>query len=154
MEFRGVVDLIWRLGTKDGRFKLVDFKPRLGAQFRFFQAEGGIDFVRALHPDRTGRSLHNDPPVTGRRFIVEHLDAAAHMAYRPERTPSVADHPYNRTEFAWISWDDPADGRDGYPPALDGPEQTFCASSDHLPRRFVVRIGGCTTQIGWVPKPI
>ena len=124
--FRGVVDLDWRFDKRDGRFKLVDFNPRLGAQFRLFQTEAGIDVVRALHLDMTGRSIPDDPPVTGRRFIVEHLDAAAYMAYQPPRTPSVADHPYHRTEFAWISWDDPGpDSRDGYPPALDGPEQTF-----------------------------
>jgi D-aspartate ligase len=96
--FRGVVDLNWRFDMRDGRFKLVDFNPRLGAQFRLFQAEGGIDVVRAMHLDMDWKIPPNDPPVTGRRFIVEHLDAAAHMAYRPQRTPSVADHPYNRIE--------------------------------------------------------
>jgi hypothetical protein len=50
------------------------------------------------------------PLVTGRRFIFEQQDAAASMAYQQAGTPSVADHPchHHRTEFAWISWDDPA----------------------------------------------
>jgi D-aspartate ligase len=45
--FRGVVDLDKRF-TRDGRFKLVDFKPPLGAQFRVFETEGGIDVVRCI----------------------------------------------------------------------------------------------------------
>jgi predicted ATP-grasp superfamily ATP-dependent carboligase len=105
--FRGVVDLDWRFDKRDGRFKLVDFNPRLGAQFRLFQTEAGIDVVRAMHLDMTGSSIPNDPPVTGRRFIVEHLDAAARLAYQPAKSSSVSDHCHSRTEFAWISWDDP-----------------------------------------------
>jgi hypothetical protein len=150
--FRGVVDLDWRLDRRDGRFKLVDFNPRLGAQFRLFQTEAGIDVVRALHLDMTGRSIPDDPPVNGRRFIVEHLDAAACMAHERARTPSVADHPYHRTEFAWISWDDPA-------PTVAMTTRLFWTVLNKLLRRFrrlakrfVTRIEGRTAQIGWVAK--
>lgn len=150
--FRGVVDLDWRFDRRDGRFKLVDFNPRLGAQFRLFQTEAGIDVVQALHLDMTGRPIPNGPPVTGRRFIVEHLDAAACMAHQRARTPSVADHHYHRTEFAWISWDDPA-------PTVAMATRLFWTILNRLSRRFrqlgrrfVTRIEGHTAQIRWVPN--
>jgi D-aspartate ligase len=51
LRFRGVVDLDWRFDKRDGHFKLVDYNPRLGAQFRLIQTRAGIDVVRALHLD-------------------------------------------------------------------------------------------------------
>jgi D-aspartate ligase len=40
LRFRGVVDLDWRFDKRDGHSKLVDFNPRLGAQFRFVSNSG------------------------------------------------------------------------------------------------------------------
>src|SRR5262249_30275198 len=55
--FRGIADLDWRLDLRDGRYKLVDFNPRVGNQFRLFETEAGIDVVRAMHLDLTGRPV-------------------------------------------------------------------------------------------------
>jgi predicted ATP-grasp superfamily ATP-dependent carboligase len=107
--YQGVVDLDWRFDRRDGSYKLVDFNPRLGAQFRLFQNTAGIDVVRALHLDLTGREVPAHEPMVGRRLIVENLDVPARLAYRDERLPlapaSLRSLP---TEFAWAVADDPA----------------------------------------------
>ena len=80
--FRGIADLDWRLDFRDGVFRLLDFNPRLGAQFQMFETEDGVDVVRALHLDLTGRARPTLPQVEGRRFVVEHLAVPAALAYR------------------------------------------------------------------------
>ncbi|WP_406288150.1 ATP-grasp domain-containing protein [Embleya sp. NBC_00896] len=80
--YRGPADLDWRLDLRDGRYKLVDFNPRLGAQFRMFETGCGLDVVRALHLDLTGRPIPAGAQREGRRYVAEHLDVAAFAAYR------------------------------------------------------------------------
>ena len=49
--FRGILDLDFRYDRRDGKYKLLDFNPRVGAQFRLFETGAGIDvadFVDAL----------------------------------------------------------------------------------------------------------
>ncbi len=75
--FRGIVDLDWRFDRRDQRYKLLDFNPRVGAQFRLFETTAGIDVVRAMHLDLTGRAVPEGEPVLGRGFSVEILDAPA-----------------------------------------------------------------------------
>jgi predicted ATP-grasp superfamily ATP-dependent carboligase len=53
--FSGVPDLDYRHDERDGRYKLLDFNPRPGANFRMIENCAGIDVVRALHMDLTGR---------------------------------------------------------------------------------------------------
>lgn len=105
--FQGVADLDWRYDRRDGRYYLLDFNPRVGAQFRLFQNEAGVDVVRAMHLDLTGRDVPAAPPVGGRRFIVENLDLPALQAYRrsPYSTPSVPGSA-SRTELGWLAKDD------------------------------------------------
>jgi predicted ATP-grasp superfamily ATP-dependent carboligase len=106
--FRGIADLDWRLDLRDGKYKLVDFNPRVGNQFRLFETEQGIDVVRALYLDLTGRAVPAGTARTGRRLVVEHIDVVARPAYRggngypaaPPPPPPVS------TEFAWLSKDD------------------------------------------------
>lgn len=106
--FRGIVDLDWRLDRRDGQYKLVDFNPRLGAQFQLFQTTAGIDVVRALHLDLTGRTIPDAEPVVGRRLIVENLDLPASLAYRAlDRGPAPPAPVHIRTVLAWTAIDDP-----------------------------------------------
>jgi D-aspartate ligase len=81
INYRGIMDLDYRLDRRDGRYKLLDFNPRVGAQFRLFVDEAGIDVVRALHLDLTGRAVPRSSQVEGRRFMAEHYDALAGWAY-------------------------------------------------------------------------
>jgi D-aspartate ligase len=107
--FRGIADLDWRLDKRDGRYKLVDFNPRVGNQFRIFETSAGVDVVRALHLDMTGRPVPPAAQVDHRRIVVEHIDLPARLSYRggggyPSAPP--APRPV-ATELAWLARDDP-----------------------------------------------
>ncbi len=81
----GIVDMDWRFDGRDQRYKLVDFNPRMGAQFSLFETETGVDVVRALHLDLTGREVHASSMVDGRGIRVEHLDLPARLSLRRAR---------------------------------------------------------------------
>jgi D-aspartate ligase len=81
INYRGIMDLDYRLDRRDGQYKLLDFNPRIGAQFRLFVDEAGIDVVRALHLDLSGRVVRRSPPRAGRRFMAEHYDLLAGWEY-------------------------------------------------------------------------
>ncbi|MEU5125370.1 ATP-grasp domain-containing protein [Streptomyces mobaraensis] len=105
--FCGIVDLDWRFDRRDGRYKLLDFNPRMGAQFRLFENEAGIDVVRAQHLDLTGRPVPEGEQLTGRRFVVENIDLPALAAYRRSGyTTPHAPARANGTELAWAARDD------------------------------------------------
>ncbi len=81
--YHGIMDLDFRLDRRDGRYYLLDFNPRIGAQFRLFEDSGGIDVVRALHLDLTGRGVRTGPQIEGRTFIVEFQDLlSSYSCYR------------------------------------------------------------------------
>ncbi|MGW6912416.1 carboxylate--amine ligase [Kitasatospora sp. NPDC054939] len=115
--YAGIADLDWRFDRRDGRYKLVDFNPRTGAQFRLFETTGGIDVVRALHLSLTGRPVP-DGPQLDRGYGVGQLDllavtatATAALARRPMDSPLPRTAPLprsaRRTERAWLAPDDP-----------------------------------------------
>jgi predicted ATP-grasp superfamily ATP-dependent carboligase len=108
--YRGIVDMGFRYDERDGLYKLLDVNPRLGSTFRLFVADNGIDVVRALHLDLTGRPV---PPSTisdGRRWIDERSDAAT--ALRLAREGTLGLRTWTRSlrgvdEAAWWAADDP-----------------------------------------------
>lgn len=105
--FQGIADLDWRYDRRDGRYKLLDFNPRMGAQFRLFESAAGIDVVRAQHLDLTGREIPRAGQLEGRRFVVENIDLPALLAYR--RSGYTTPHAPARasgTELAWLAADD------------------------------------------------
>lgn len=105
--FSGIVDLDWRYDRRDGRYKLLDFNPRMGAQFRLFEDTAGIDVVRAQHLDLTGQRIPEGEQLNGRRFTVENIDLPAMLAYR--RSGYTTPHAPRRargTELAWLAPDD------------------------------------------------
>ena len=105
--FSGIVDLDWRFDRRDGRYKLLDFNPRMGAQFRLFESVSGVDVVRAQHLDLTGREVPEGEQLTARRFVVENIDLPALAAYR--RSGYTTPHAPARasgTELAWFARDD------------------------------------------------
>ncbi|MEV0557464.1 ATP-grasp domain-containing protein [Streptomyces sp. NPDC050597] len=105
--FSGVIDLDLRFDRRDGRYKLLDFNPRMGAQFRLFENESGIDVVRAMHLDLTGRTVPEGEQLAGRHYIVENIDLPALLAYRRSgyTTPHAPAHA-SGTELAWLAADD------------------------------------------------
>jgi predicted ATP-grasp superfamily ATP-dependent carboligase len=104
--YRGIADMDWRRDLRDGRYKLVDFNPRIGANFRLFENESGIDVIRALHLDLTGRNVPSAPQVFGRRLIVENLHFASRLMRGYDGTTKRAEADC-KTEFAWFAADDP-----------------------------------------------
>ena len=79
--FTGIIDLDLRFDRRDGLYKLLDFNPRMGAQFRLFESESGVDVVRGQHLDLTGRGpgggTAGGPPV----------HRGEHRPARPARLP-------------------------------------------------------------------
>ncbi|MGW4648391.1 carboxylate--amine ligase [Kitasatospora sp. NPDC004289] len=105
--YRGVADLDWRLDRRDGRYRLVDFNPRAGAQFRLFETTAGVDVVRALHLGLTGRQLPPGEQLV-RSFGVGQLDLpSALAAARRERRVPADLLPRRSTERGWLAADDP-----------------------------------------------
>ncbi|MEU5255700.1 ATP-grasp domain-containing protein [Streptomyces longwoodensis] len=98
--YRGIFDLDFRRCGTTGRYHLLDFNPRPGAQFRLFTDTAGLDVVRAQHLDLTHRPLPDGRPLPGRQFVVENY--APLTALRPA--------PAGR-ELAWGARDDTAPGR-------------------------------------------
>lgn len=79
--YRGIFDLDLRRDPRDDRYKLLDFNPRLGAQFRLFQDAGGIDVALAQYLDLTGQRFDAAEPVDGRHFLVESYDPLCALSY-------------------------------------------------------------------------
>ncbi|MEC4020033.1 carboxylate--amine ligase [Streptomyces sp. H27-D2] len=105
--FSGVIDLDWRFDRRDGQYKLLDFNPRVGAQFRLFENEAGVDVVRAMHLHLTGRKVPEAEQRAGNRYVVENIDLPALLAYRRSgyTTPHAPKRP-SGTELAWFAPDD------------------------------------------------
>ncbi len=81
LAYRGIFDLDLRFDSRDGQYKLLDFNPRLGAQFRLFHDSAGIDVVRAQYLDMSGVSIPQGEQASGRRFLVENYDPLGALAY-------------------------------------------------------------------------
>ncbi len=109
--YRGIVDAEWRYDARDGRYKLLDVNPRMGAQFRAFVGVRGMDAVRALYLDLTGQPVVPDFPHVGRRWVVENHDLIAWLSRRRRRGLSFRS--WLRSfrgvqEGAWFATDDQA----------------------------------------------
>jgi predicted ATP-grasp superfamily ATP-dependent carboligase len=110
ISYSGIMDLDYRFDKRDGQYKLVDFNPRIGAQFRLFEDSAGLDVARALYLDLTGRRVTRSGSIAGRTFIAEFHDLAASFGYF--RRGMLTIHEWRQSllgakEFAWFSHDDP-----------------------------------------------
>lgn len=90
--YRGVLDLDIRRDGRDGRYHLLDFNPRLGAQFRLFRDTAGTDVALAAYLDLTGQPVPSADQVDGRSFVVENYD------------PVSALRGWRAGELDWRSW--------------------------------------------------
>ena len=104
--YRGLGDLDWRFDARSGRFHLVDFNPRTGAQAQVFRTTAGVDGVRALHLDLTGRPVPQGTQIDGVELRVEHLDLAAGLVTRMAGHRAPVRAVDTRRETAWFARDD------------------------------------------------
>jgi D-aspartate ligase len=79
--YRGPLDLGYRYDARDGRYKINDVNPRLGAMFRLFVGDNGMDVVRALYQDMTGQPVIAARAPEGRKWIVEDVDLLSSVRY-------------------------------------------------------------------------
>ena len=129
--YQGIVDLDYRWDPRDDSYRLLDFNPRLGAQFRLFQESAGIDVVRALHLDLTGRGITAGEAVPGRALVVENYDPLAARVYRREGNLSIRSWLSSMRaadEAAWFALDDLA------PFFLTGTRMVWQAAESRLRR--------------------
>jgi predicted ATP-grasp superfamily ATP-dependent carboligase len=108
--YAGVLDLDLRREAVTGAYHLLDVNPRPGAQFRLFTDGGGLDVVRALHLDLTGRRVPAPRPVPGRVFLAENYGLASGLvsALTGRGVGGRWAHRRRGVETAWFAADDPA----------------------------------------------
>ena len=117
IDYRGILDLDLRLDQRTGQYKLLDFNPRLGAQFRLFQTTAGLDVATAAYLDLTGQDAPGQVGVPGqaapeqapRRFVVENYDPIGALGYWRSGDLSIASWLRSLRgidEAAWFARDD------------------------------------------------
>jgi D-aspartate ligase len=107
--YRGIMDLDLRFDPRDAQYKLLDFNPRLGAQFRLFTTGTGVDVARAAYLDLTGQPVAAGEMTRDRRFLVENYDPLGAAGYwrRGELRPGAwARSLRGVDETAWLARDD------------------------------------------------
>jgi D-aspartate ligase len=87
--YQGILDIGYRYDARDGRFKVLDVNPRIGASFRLFTASNGMDVARALYLDLTGQDVPASAAEPGRTWLVEDSDLVSFYRYRQEGTLSL-----------------------------------------------------------------
>lgn len=104
--YRGALDMDWRRDVLADEYYLLDFNPRIGAQFRLFETTAGVDVVRAMHLDLTGRDVRPAEQVDDRRYLVENIDLRSWLAARGQEPPTALGRAVGGTELAWLASDD------------------------------------------------
>jgi D-aspartate ligase len=107
--YRGILDIGFRYDARDGEYKLLDVNPRIGATFRLFVAENGMDVARALYLGLTGQPVARANARAGRRWLVENYDLASSWKYRRDGVLTLSE--WLRSfrgveEAAWFARDD------------------------------------------------
>jgi predicted ATP-grasp superfamily ATP-dependent carboligase len=69
--YRGMVDIDYRHDGRDGSYKILDVNPRIGATFRLFVDDAGLDVARCGYLDITGQPVRAGTPLQGRRWMLE-----------------------------------------------------------------------------------
>jgi D-aspartate ligase len=110
LDYRGIVDIGFHYDQRDGCYKLFDVNPRLGSSFRMFVADNGMDVLRAMHLDLTGRPVPESRITDARKWIDEPGDLATSIKLIRERAlglRSWASSLKGVEEAAWWALDDP-----------------------------------------------
>jgi predicted ATP-grasp superfamily ATP-dependent carboligase len=107
--YRGILDIGYRFDARDGLYKVLDINPRIGATFRLFVGERGMDVARALYYDLTGGSVQPDHAREGRKWIAEDIDFVSSVRYLRERSITLKQwwtSSFGIEECAYLAADD------------------------------------------------
>jgi D-aspartate ligase len=107
--YKGILDIGYRYDARDGRYKLLDVNPRLGATFRLFVGQDGMDVTRAEYLHFTGQPVPISHSCTGRKWILEDADLASCVQYYRDGALTLRDWlgSYRGIqECAWYAADD------------------------------------------------
>jgi predicted ATP-grasp superfamily ATP-dependent carboligase len=108
--YQGPLDLGYRFDVRDGQYKVIDINPRVGAMFRLFVGENGIDVVRALYRDLTGQLIVPTVAAEGRKWIVEDVDLVSSLRYHRDGKLSIRQWLASLRgirEMSYLAGDDP-----------------------------------------------
>jgi D-aspartate ligase len=108
--YRGILDIGYRYDARDGKYKVLDINPRVGATFRLFVSPNGMDVVRAEYLDLTGQPVPEATNDVGRKWIVEERDIMSCIRYY--RAGKLTFREWLNSfkgvqELAWFAADDP-----------------------------------------------
>jgi predicted ATP-grasp superfamily ATP-dependent carboligase/ubiquinone/menaquinone biosynthesis C-methylase UbiE len=106
--YKGILDIGYRYDPRDGRYKVLDVNPRIGATFRLFVAGNGMDVARALYLDLTGQQVPPSQPREGRKWFVE-LDLKSCIDYHREGNLTLRQWLRSLRgieEAGYFAWDD------------------------------------------------
>jgi D-aspartate ligase len=81
IRYRGVLDIGYRFDARNGQYKALDINPRVGATFRLFLAQNGMDVVRAMYLDLTGQIAPRALGIEGRKWVLENGDLISFRDY-------------------------------------------------------------------------
>lgn len=101
LRYTGPADLDFRYDQRDDTYSLLDYNPRLGAQFRLFTDRGGMDLVRVMHLVASGRPVPPSRPAFGRKIVVEN-----HYLPLMAAAPAQGLAALRESELAWLAADD------------------------------------------------
>ena len=107
--YKGILDIGYRYDARDGLYKVLDINPRIGAAFRLFVDETGMDVLRAMYLDLTCQPVHAAKPRDGRKWIVEFNDFSSCLKYRQEGHLTLREWITSFkgvNEAAYFAWDD------------------------------------------------
>lgn len=110
INYKGILDIGYRYDARDGQYKLLDVNPRVGATFRLFVGDNGLDVVRALYLDLTGQPVPHSHLREGRKWVVEDNDFISFRNYRRDGKLTFQEWITSFRgvqETAWFAWDDP-----------------------------------------------
>jgi len=108
--YHGILDVGYRYDARDGRYKILDVNPRVGATFRLFLGRGGMDVVRAFYLDMTQQPVPPDESIEGRKWLLEEDIFSCRQYWRDGNLTFAgwAKSLWGIQEAAWFAFDDPA----------------------------------------------
>jgi len=107
--YKGILDIGYRFDPRDSSYKLLDANPRLGATFRLFVADNGMDVTRAEYLHYTGQPIPAGSMCAGRKWIVEDADLISCIQYYRDSQLTLSNwlSSYGGIqECAWFAADD------------------------------------------------